>query len=287
MRVEKGIPREERAPMHVASMAALGGLVLVAVLAVWLWYSAYVMHAYGPLMRTTLRVVPLPGAFVMDEVVWMRDLAELAWFAQVSGLDDPYERALETSVRRAYIRGLAAEAGVEVDEQKLAEMVETIDEDMLEALGWSRQEYKRYLAEPLLLEQTLEETLRTSSHYQSGAYNEVLALQSQYEEIGIAFSDLALQYSQGATAELSGWLGYFAMEDLPEGYEVAWQYEVGETVIVELDQEFALLRVYGETLGEDGRASIALQEILVKKEPLSEILDDYIAEHPLFIQLVR
>ncbi len=274
--------------MRVRSMAALGGLVLVAALAVWLWYSAYILHAYGSLMRTALRVVPLPGAFVMDEVVWMRDLAELSWFAEVSGLDDPYDRALETSVRRAYIRGLAAEVGVTVDDQELAAMVEKIDAQMLDALGWSHREYERYLAEPLLLEQTLEAELYASSEYQSGAYDEILALQSQHEDIGIAFADLALQYSQGATAELSGWLGYLEREELPKGYEAVWELEIEETAIIELDQAFVLLRVYDVTfLEEDERLSVALQEILVKKEPLSEILDDYIAEHPLFVQLVR
>ena len=107
------------------------------------------------------------------------------------------------------------------------------------------------------------------------------------ERIGIAFPDLALQYSQGASADVSGWLGYLEEDELPAGYNAVWDLDVGDTVIIELEREFALVRVYDVTFLEVNRLSVAIQEILVNKQPLSEILDDYIGENSLFIRLVR
>ena len=286
MKVEKGRKELRRAPVHARSFIALSVFTLVAVLIGFVWYCAYVLQSYGSFIRSVTRIVPLPAAFVMDETVWLRDVTHLAWFAQQSGLENAYDEALEAVIRRAYASTLAAEAGVEVDAARVLQILEGEDEQTWESLGWSRSEYARYIVEPLVLQQQLEEVLYGAA-YQAQAYEQTQRLQAQYADIGIAFGDLAYQFSQGASAYDNGWIGFYTQEDLPKGYEAVWEIDVDETMIVELDREFVLLRVYDEIVFDTERTKIALQEIVVKKDGYGEVLDAYIATHPVIVQLVR
>ena len=246
MKVEKGRKEFRRTPVHARSFIVLSALTLVAVIIGFLWYVTYVLHAYGPVVRSVTRVLPLPAAFVMDETVWLRDVTQLAWFAQQSQQEDPYERALEAAIRRAYVSALAKEAGVVVDESLVDAVLEEKGQ-VWESLGWSPSQYRRYVVEPLVLQQQLEDVLYGTA-YQAQAYEQAQRLQAQYEDIGIAFDDLAYQFSEGASAYDNGWIGFYTQEDLPEGYEAVWEKEVDDTVIVELDWEFVVLRVYDEVM---------------------------------------
>lgn len=275
---------EEAAPSGMRASHGFALVVLiVALLALFFGlYGFYYGHWYQGPARGISHALPLPAATVNGDIIWYDDVVELAvLFEATVGEGDAFSEALDTAVRRAHVEDLASELDVSVskDEQR-AFMAEVEDlEAFLDEISWSERQYLRYVVEPLLLQQIVEEAAYGSRDLQSVAFAEIDRILSSYNEIGIAFDDLAAQYSEDPSSVLDGDVGFYEQHELPEGYEDVWSMEIGEVSdVLETHDTFAIVFVYDELLEEEARTHVAFQVIVVNKSPLSEVLEEYAPE---------
>lgn len=231
-----------RSVMIVTALFSL--LVALAVSVVGAYYYLHVHHGAG---LTIAKVLPLPAVLVNGRVVWYVEVAETANAleseAQLNHAE-AIERALLLEIREELMAQVAAELGVNVEADKLA------------------------------FATALEAAVLASPEYQSGARARLERLQIKLDQ-GLPFYDLAVQYSEGASAAAGGDLGYVDPASLPEDLaSTALTLSVGTiSNIVATRASFWLAEAEDVIENDDGK-SVWLRVIEVKKDLLGVIIDD-------------
>ncbi|MFH1712208.1 MAG: peptidylprolyl isomerase [Patescibacteria group bacterium] len=259
-------------------IVVVGGLLFSA-------FGFYFIHWRGDLARQVSHFLPLPAASVEGDKILYRDIAELAVLLEQSNGDgifnDPWDEALELAIKRKHTEHLAQEMQVFIGSQTIADY--KLDEaeiaDLLTAIDWTSDDYRKYIVGPLLLSQKLEQAVFDSQIYQESAYDRAELIMDNIE-LGISFTDLARQYSQDLSSSLGGDFGYVTMADLDEGLEDIFDLEAGETSdILEGPEYFAIAYVYDVVPNqEDGGILVGLQLITVNKNGLSYALSQYMTD---------
>jgi parvulin-like peptidyl-prolyl isomerase len=93
--------------------------------------------------------------------------------------------------------------------------------------------------------------------------------------MGIVFADLAKQYSQIASSQFGGDIGYLKQDELDEGLNALWDYNVNQNSgIIELSDRFIIAKVYDVVENEGVREQIGIQMIVMYKNGLQEVLGE-------------
>lgn len=261
---------------HLLTLATMVGLVFGLGLLV---KGIYMDHWTNGPVRTFTKIIPIPAASVNGEMIYYDDVAELATLTAATDVseEDPFAVALEVAIRRKHMEQLAAEFGIDGD-QLLKESDETIDQELIQDLGWSEKMYRRHILRPLLIAQALEQEVYTSAEYQEPAHQRMEGIVNNIE-LGINFTDLAIQYSEGGAAPAGGDIGYVTRDELEEGLRPLFDLDADEySDILEADTFFAVGYVYDviEVLGE--KEQIGAQIITINKQTLAEALEEYIPQ---------
>ena len=254
----------------------------------------YVEHWYTGPARTVARVVPLPAVIVQNDIVWYSEVSE---FANVFSLakdeaefeiDDPFGSALKRTVSNTHLAHFAQTLDVEVTRSEL--LAYEIDEPDLEAflkeIGWNEMQYRRFIVAPLLLAQKTEDVVFHDVAYQSVSLEKMHNVEQDLA-LGISFDDLAIQYSEDVSGPSGGYLGFYTLDQMPEGLEEVFDADVGvPSGVLETNGSFVIARVHDEFLAGGEREQVSLQIISVKKTGLATALEAY-AETQRVIYMVR
>lgn len=295
MKISKSSLRHEmytqkRSPMYawvILVIAILLGLVGAT------WISVYHFHAYKGPFSLVASILPVPVARVGKNVVLYRKASD---FARVFALNENDEDAqgeplLEATMRLVYhaeLQQLAKDTGVTVTNQEIQAALAEVEglEAFLEDVDWSAQQYGEFVIKPLLLAQAAEHSVYSLDEYQNQSFARAEKLRADIDA-GIAFTDLAEQYSSDASAGGGGFLGYFTQEELPAGTEEVFDFAVGEVSdVLSLEETFAIVRVHDAVVVGGERIQVGLQIITVQKDGLVDILDVYAEslEHRLYLR---
>jgi hypothetical protein len=240
-------------------------------------YVAFaVVHWRTGFGRTLSGIVPFPAATVGFQVVWYHEVVELAEvldeFQTDDSVADSFDRALNLAVRRRLIEKLAGDLGVTVtDEEIPAPTPEVLS--LMAVHGWSEADYRKYLSRPLLLAQKTEDQLQLSDEFQEIAKKKLQVVQDHLA-LGIAFSDIANQYSEDSSAAYGGDIGYFYRDELPAGLEGIFEAALNEpTEILEVPDGFVIAMLYDAIEIDGVRSEVGVRIIKARKATLAEVLE--------------
>ncbi len=268
-----------RPPIRGMALCVLASLMLLTLAGALVYFSWTGWRT--PALGERLRAVPIPVARLGTEIAWYGDVYLLACGLAVErGRDAPiaedYDDALALGVRRLFVARLARELDVDVTDAEIeAEFVE--DDALLSFLasaGWDLGDYKRLLLAPFVVEQQTELALYEEDDYQEGVRDDLQSILDKLE-IGIAFEDVAAQYSEDESALAKGSLGYVLLSEVDEGFAPAFALAVGETSGV-LETADALWIVRLEDIARDAENGdrYFLRGIAVKKRSLADVVDE-------------
>ena len=264
-------------------IALFVGIVLLFILLSYAFFGFYLEHWYTGPARTASRFLPLPAVIVESDIVWYREVAEFAnVFAAAAedehfGITDPFRSAVDRAVSNAHLEHFAQELGVHISRSDIQDYaIEDPDlETFLEEIGWNESQYRTFIVGPLLQAQQAEEIVFSDQAYQAEALNRIGNVQQDLE-LGIAFEDLAKQYSDDVSGASGGYLGFFDVEQLPEGLDPLEEAALEEpSDVIETEGAFLVAQVYDviEVGGE--RIQVAIQLIQVNKTGLSDALEAF------------
>lgn len=194
----------------------------------------------------------------------------------------PFDEGLRIGVHRLYVQQLADELAVEVTDEEVSsyQVDEAAIAGGLEEAGWTIDEYRKYVVEPLLLAQKVEQAVYGQDESQAPARQELEDLLAKVEE-GIPFADVALHYSQDSvTAPASGNLGLMSIDEVPDWLRPAVNLETGQRsgILSAGDAYWVVEVVSKEVIGEE--EFVQFRGIAVNKMSLGEIIATRRADNP-------
>ncbi|MCH8049165.1 peptidylprolyl isomerase [Patescibacteria group bacterium] len=217
-------------------------------------------------------------------MVWYRDVVEIAAVLEQSNREgifsDPWDHALQIAIERKHTKHLVRELDSFVGQAEVASY--PIDEedltDFLQDVGWTVDDYRHYIVQPLLLSQKAEKAVYASDLYQRNARNRIEMIQEKIE-LGVSFTDLAKQHSEDLSASFGGDIGYVTADELDQGLESIFDLEAGKiSDILEGPTYFAIVYVYDLVEIDEEEVQAGIQIITVNKDGLAEALVDYSAD---------
>lgn len=231
--------------------------------------------------------VPLPVAQLRGRVAWYGEVVKLARGFAASDVRDlvtpeDLTAALDLAARRLLIARLASDYDLSVSDDELKAELEVDDEleTFLVQANWSLDDYSELVLEPFILSQKVEDVLMADREYQGGALEEIVALRAKLD-LGIAFEDVAQQYSQDSSAQSKGNLGYVLQSEVDVGFAPVFQLATNDvSEILETVDAFWIVRVEDSLEDVDGQR-LLLRGIAVKKQGIGEIVDRLVEEHSL------
>lgn len=230
--------------------------------------------------------LPLPVARLHGRIGWYSDVAKLARGIAVSAereepIEQDYLDALDLVSRRLEIARLASKFDVDVsDDDVIAATTDDVDlQTFLAGAAWDMDDYRSLVIRPFVVSQKLDVALDADRSYQDASLASMAALQEKLA-LGIAFEDIAQQYSEDESAKTKGNLGYLLSSEVDPGLASVFALSTGETSdILEAAGAFWIIRVEDIVHEEDGDRYL-LRGIAVNKQTVSAVVDDMLATDP-------
>ncbi len=267
----------------------VGIFVLLAVLfAAWVvWFGFVQSHWHTGWARSVVRVMPIPVASVEGEVIWYRDVSELAnGYESLRELDaySGFSLAVAELVKMKHAEHLAEELDVSVS--TASDRSDEDLEDLLKATGWTPEQYQQYVTEPQRLAIEVESAVYAYAEYQEAALAEIEELARQVDS-GVPFQDVASADSDHLSSEYGGDLGEVELTDLDPGLESIFDLEEGEvSEILETETYFAIVLVKEAFDGDDEEeAAVSAWMITVDKTGLAYALEEFATKQSVRIFL--
>ncbi len=258
--------------------------------------AVYALPPNHPAALALARVLPLPAAFVGRDMISMREYLEerRAFATSVRSASNPsltpdaheINRAiLESMTNRVLVRRMAAELNVSVPASAIEKDWQTAAAQaggeikfiarLHDTLGWTPEQFRHRVIEPVALADRLNERMRIDQDLQAqvkGKAEEAL----RRVQAGESFETVAEAVNDPRGALGSGSdIGERGLAELPlEWAEAVRTLSPGDTtMIVEDAAGYVILRVV-DRRQESGNARLRLQVILVPKLNLSDVLKD-------------
>lgn len=244
-------------------------IVCILIISIFATYnSIYNEHKNNSVNRAVSELLHLPIGTVNGDWIFYNDVFELDQMAQIEYPDeDHFSYAFDAVVREKLLNQLANELGVSTE----FSYAEVSDEDY-KVYGWSLDDYKKHVLFPMTLSSVLQDSVLSDQSCQQDVLMEMENILSLLEN-GIAFSDIAIQYSQVASSQFGGDVGWMEHDDFEEGLLEVWEYEVGDrSGILELNDSFVIAQVYDVVELDEVRELVGVQMIVLYKNELSEVL---------------
>lgn len=189
---------------------------------------------------------------------------------------------------------LAQEKGVRVTREAAADGVRRkleeyggneadIAENLKRLYGWSLRDFEEKVVIPNLYEERLTDMFQKEGDTRAEAERRIKEAREAIRS-GVAFDDVAKQFSEGRTREEGGELGWFASEDLAKELQrpVATQKEGAIGDIIESELGFHIVLVQ-EIRRENGKTFYRIKQIFTKKKTLADWLTDKMRASPPMI----
>jgi len=290
----KILKKEDRAEEVQTQFSVLNFLFLAIILFVlgsgfFIYNQIYTNHKNSEFTRTVVSVLPLPAGSVNGSVFMYKEAFAFDQLAEVEYPDeDHFGYAIDAIVRQKLIEQIADELDVGIDSIE-------VGEDQWSQYNWTQKQYEDYVLKPLALASAVDEAIYLSSDHQQSVFLEVEHVLSLFES-GISFEELAVQYSEVASSQFEGDVGYICIDELYEDLEIDpsssvgpsdpstgsgsadWWNEIGVVSgVIELEDSYAIKAIYDiiESEGEGVCTQVGLQMIVMYKNTLTDVLAGY------------
>jgi parvulin-like peptidyl-prolyl isomerase len=245
------------------------GLLLLS--SVFVYKNIYINHNNTNVTRIIADVLPLPAGIVNSDFLMYEDIFALDQLAVIEFPDeDHFSYAINAAIKEKVLNQMVDELGIEFR----FDNSDDINEDVYLQYNWDKQEYIDHILIPMQQSEILQDAVLSCSDYQQSVKIEMEHVISLIN-MGIGFDDLAKQYSQIASSQFGGDIGYLKQDELNEGLNVLWDYNVNQNSgIVELSDRFIIAKVYDVVENEGVREQIGIQMIVMYKNGLQEVLGE-------------
>ncbi len=163
---------------------------------------------------------------------------------------------------------------------------EAIQKDLARLYGWNMEDFKEKIVKPDMYK---DELMKFFFEENKELWREPMDRIEKAEEAlegGTEFSEVAKAYSEGATAQEGGILGWFERNQLlPELAEIAFSLEEKKTSeIVESELGYHIIRLE-EKKSEDGEEMVRISQIFISKPLFSDWLETQMKNMKFFVPL--
>ncbi len=152
----------------------------------------------------------------------------------------------------------------------------------LEAARWDMADYRKYILQPVLLSQAVNQAVSQNRDLQAEAYADMESLRKRLD-LDMPFADVAEQFSQDPSALSRGDLGLMTEAEVPEWLRPATALEPGGVSPV-LDAPEALwtvLLISNNPSNED--IVYHFRGFAIRKRPLAIIVAERTANQPAWV----
>jgi hypothetical protein len=252
-------------------------------------------------------VLPLPVAFVdMTHIItsrqWYDNITSVEHFYTVKH-DDLVQRGvsvdfngsegqqllrvkekgiLNKMIEDTLVQVIATQKGLTVSEGDVAQAVdqkldalgnrEAVQQQLAQEYGWSLDDFKQRIVRPSLFSEALEKLFMKEKWDTSNAKTRIQAAQAELNQAK-SFDEVAMKYSEGATAQAGGDLGWLPLDALaPEVVVVVKGQALNTpTGIIESSIGYHII-LLTEKKQEGSQALVHLKQILIRRQAYPEWL---------------
>lgn len=279
-------------------LIGLGGVSSLIIVAALLLGIVYTRPVSDSLVHTLGTRLPFPAAVVDTEWISLKQFfterdalmvyfASLGEAAQAPSESELTSNILDTLVRKVAVEALAARYGVMLDQAR----VETFYQEMLagtseadfssqlqESFGWTPEEFRLRIVEPVVLATQLSEYVETNEEIQAEPKKQVEDARTRVVA-GEDFATVASQTSGNFEAANGGDLGVVSQDELPEEWVTALEaIQVGETTGVLNSPESYYVFKLTDRMVAGEEVKYALSAVVVPKKTLEDVVDAYLAQ---------
>lgn len=233
--------------------------------------------------RFVSRTLPVPGVFACGRLTSSLSLWTLVRGVEATNGEDDVDAlrsAEDIAARDLCLERLARDLDVRVtdDDVRTLQMSGDAQTEFMAKAHWSSSDYDRFVVRPLALAQKLEGAVYASDESQTSA-RERLQLLVDKLDLGIAFADVAQQYSEDASRQSAGSLGYVHSADLDAAFAPAFSLGIGErTAILDVGAMLWIVRL-DDVLTTDGDTVYKLRGIAVRKNGVDDAVAELLRQH--------
>jgi parvulin-like peptidyl-prolyl isomerase len=256
----------------------------------------YSVSPTAPVVRTATKIIPYPAAVVNWQPILISTVMEqydgmmkyYSGSAQSFGMTAPteeqaLEQVVDTLIRKAIVYQLAEEYGAELNEEEVNQLMNDAvtdagtSEDLVNMLessfGWSMEEFRLYVIEPLAVSGALEGVLLEDDEYQADRRAAADAALVRIQA-GEDFAVVAGEVSDDESSVDGGYIGLFAQDELPEewGEAIFALDEGGISVVVETRYAYGIFLV-NKFEEVEGVLQADINVIGVKKNSIEELVE--------------
>jgi parvulin-like peptidyl-prolyl isomerase len=269
-------------------------------------------------------VLPFPVVKVNGDFLFYRNtLKRYEGLTKFSSLNESLSmdssemkrRLFDSLVREVFVNQIIEDRDEVVPEELVSQMMQELREQtdsnddfekkINDNYGWSLNEFKKYIVEPLVNAKYLEEKLLSDRELQADKRKLVNRV---YEKIqnGAHFDGMVLEFSEDATKIFNGDFGWMTEEEMPEEWRSpATRLDIGGiSPVIEERDRFVILRIddkktveagvpniddgnEGNDIEKSEVTSVNFSAIVINKISLSDVVDKFVKESDvkIFVRL--
>jgi len=206
------------------------------------------------------------------------------------------KQLLNKMIEDKAIKILARRRGVKINNNLVSQNVsrklkeygseEAVRKDLARLYGWNMEDFKEKIVKPDMYKDELEKIVfRESKDRWQESANKIKKAAEELENGG-EFSEVARNYSEGATAQENGNLGWFKKEQLlPKLAEIAFSLEEGKTSgIIESELGYHIIKLE-EKKSEDGEEMARISQIFTRKFSFADWLEEQMKNMKFFVSM--
>lgn len=300
--VEKKAAEKTNLTMFLYGVCGLLGVAIIVCGALGV-YFAYSKTSTGTFTYVVAKVLRLPAVKVNDKVIryteYVDDLKAIntlqaydkANGGATANMTDEQksDQVLWRLVNNILINKLAKDLDVKVEQKDIDELKKQMlaqfkseDEagvELMNRYGWTMAIYESKVIRPYILQSKLSDAYETNVKAREEDRAKAQGVLDQIKG-GASFEEMATKYSQDATAEEGGDLGWFGKGDMvPQFEEAAFALKKGEVSpeLVESPFGYHIIRV-DDTKTEAGEEQIKARHIVFLFPSLNSALDQAIKD---------
>jgi hypothetical protein len=210
---------------------------------------------------------------------------------------------VQTLINKAVVEKLANDYGVKLVPSKVQEFYqsfldsnvgsteESIKQQLQETFGWTPEQFKKQIIEPIALSTEVATYVAESPFFQKPLKDEIESAYKRVTTEGEDFVTVGTEVHERVKIDLKSDLGFVNKSDLPESWaSYVVDLETGKTTeIVELPQGYAIFKVSDRIKSQEkaGKTAVATDEqlhlltITVPKKTLDQVVQEYLAKTPV------
>lgn len=266
----------------------------------------YVFNMDNKPTRRMAELLPFPAAIVGNDIITIKELnrrldpikkfyaavdpssEEKVAFSTADGqkiLKIKEKYLLNKLIEDAIIEKEAIGRGVKITPEMLSQEAsqelkqygdeKEVQKSLNDLYGWSVSDFQEYVTRSYLYEKGLLENLKNTDDSYKNSREKIEKALSELKE-GTDFRSVAKKYSEGASGENEGDLGWFSVEELlPEISAVAFNLDKGKTSeIIESSLGYHIVKIEDKK-NENGEDKVRLRQVFTKTKTISDWLSEY------------